>query len=398
MTRLTSPKKSKTIILSPGTPGKGGGPSPASKTPPKFSRVQFAKKLLDWYDKNCRDLPWRTPPNSPTLRADPYAVLVSELMLQQTQVATVIPFFQQFMLKYPKIADLANADEQEVLRLWQGLGYYSRARNLLATAKKIMADFDGQVPPSVEKLKTLPGIGPYTAGAIASIAFNQSAPILDGNVTRVLCRLDLITGDPAEPKNKRKLWKRAQEILPKKRIGDFNSALMELGATLCARAPKCKICPVQSHCVAFSKNLQFKVPPPKKHRPLLMEHRWTFCISHQDKYLIEKRAPGGRWTSMWQFVTLLQQDRSKRLAVTKKLGIKITTPKPLSTIIHTLSHRHYTFEVFTAECKDPGKLNPSQPNPPPRHWVPLNELHFYPLPKPQLEIAKLLKGLEGAKV
>src|SRR4051812_15469717 len=185
----------------------------------------FRRSLLRWYTNHRRDLPWRVAKKNPTSeRPDPYHVLVSEAMLQQTQVATVIPYFNRFMAAYPTLRDLAAANEQEILRLWQGLGYYSRARCLLRTAKILVEQQNGQIPSTVDELLEFPGIGRYTAGAIASLAFEARAPILDGNVTRVLSRLDLI-----REQSKELLWTRAEEILPKKCVGDFNSALMELG-------------------------------------------------------------------------------------------------------------------------------------------------------------------------
>ncbi len=207
----------------------------------------FQRKLLRWYDKERRDLPWRLPRTScATSRLNPYHVLVSEAMLQQTQVATVIPYYQRFLDQFPSIAELACADEHDVLRLWQGLGYYSRARNLHAAAKRIANELGGTFPDTVESLLELPGVGRYTAGAVASIAFDRRAPILDGNVVRVLCRIDKVEGDPREKNTQAGLWTRAEEILPAKRPGDFNSALMELGATICTpRNPRCLFCPVR---------------------------------------------------------------------------------------------------------------------------------------------------------
>src|SRR5437899_3006923 len=189
--------------------------------------IDFRRSLLRWYLANRRDLPWRVAQKNPkSATPDPYHVLVSEAMLQQTQVATVVPYFNRFMAAFPTLRDLANASEQEVLRLWQGLGYYSRARHLLGTAKILVKQNNAEIPASVEALLELPGIGRYTAGAIASLAFEQSAPILDGNVIRVLSRLDLIGDDPKNPQVRRKLWQRSEELLLKKRVGDCNSALM----------------------------------------------------------------------------------------------------------------------------------------------------------------------------
>ena len=193
------------------------------------TRSHFSRHLIAWYDRHQRTLPWRVPQNAPkNSLPDPYHVLISEAMLQQTQVSTVLPYFHRFLARFPDIASLAAASEQDVLRLWQGLGYYSRARNLHATAKIIVSKFHGIIPQTVTELLSLPGIGRYTAGAISSLAFGLKAPILDGNVARVLCRLDCIQQDPRTPEVRDLLWTRAEQILPKNRVGDFNSALMEL--------------------------------------------------------------------------------------------------------------------------------------------------------------------------
>ena len=176
------------------------------------------RRLLSWYDRHRRELPWRTQRGSHAATLDPYHVLVSEAMLQQTQVATVIPYFKRFLKRFPTFASLAQADEQEVLRLWQGLGYYSRARNLQCAARRVMQEHGGQLPRSVQKLRDLPGVGRYTAGAIASIAFDCRAPIVDGNVARVLCRIDRIETDPRERQTQQLLWRRAEEILPRRQL------------------------------------------------------------------------------------------------------------------------------------------------------------------------------------
>src|SRR5688572_23843941 len=233
----------------------------------------FARRLLRWYDRSRRDLPWRVPRDAaPGTALDPYHVLVSEAMLQQTQVATVIPYFNGFIARFPNLQSLAAADEQDVLRLWQGLGYYSRARNLQRAARTIVAEHDGRVPETAEALRTLSGVGRYTAGAVASIAFDCRAPIVDGNVARLLCRVDRIESDPRETDTAAQLWRRAEQILPRKRCGDFNSALMELGATVCTpRSPQCLVCPVRDHCEAFAGGVQDRIPPSRKRakQPLL---------------------------------------------------------------------------------------------------------------------------------
>ena len=227
----------------------------------------FARRLLRWYDRSRRDLPWRVAPGA-TGPIDPYHVLVSEAMLQQTQVAAVVPYFHRFLARFPTIAELAAADEQDVLRLWQGLGYYSRARNLRAAARAVVETLGGQLPRDVAGLLKLPVVGRYTAGAVASIAFGTRAPILDGNVIRVLCRIDRIESDPRARETQALLWHRAEKILPNQRVGDFNSALMELGATVCIpRSPQCLVCPVREHCAAQAAGVQDRIPAPKRARP-----------------------------------------------------------------------------------------------------------------------------------
>ena len=345
------------------------------------------KKLLRWYDRNQRTLPWRQQRGS-TEPIEPYHVLVSETMLQQTQVATVIPYFHRFLAAFPTIADLASADEQQVLRLWQGLGYYSRARNLRAAAIQIVREHGGNIPNDCEQLLNLPGIGRYTAGAIASIAFDRRAPILDGNVQRVLCRLDGIEADPRQRDVQKLLWNRAEEILPKSRIGDFNSALMELGATVCTpRAPRCGQCPVRRGCQAAAAGLQEQIPRRKKSSvtPLLLRH--TYCIKRNNHWLIEQRPSNGRWAGMWQFITL---DASSNAALSP-LPISTTTPTAIGRITHALTHRRYQFDVFICETSDAKNVRP------PRKWSTLKQLDRLPLPQPHVKIAQMLRDLRIEK-
>ena len=338
----------------------------------------FQDRLLNWYHAQRRDLPWRSA--SP----DPYHVLLSETMLQQTQVATVVPYFLRFIERFPTLADLAAADLQEILRLWQGLGYYRRARNLHACARQVLSDHAGHVPRDVASLLKLPGIGRYTAGAIASLAYGTPAPILDGNVTRVLCRLDAIDTDPRDRTTQQLLWKRAEEILPDADVGAFNSALMELGATLCTpRNPKCLLCPVQRHCRAAKQGRQEEIPLPKKSKPVPLHRRYVLCIRHHQRFWIEQRPPKGRWAGLWQFKTLESANKpftSKQLH--SKFSLTVSKPQPLGVVRHRLTHRQYEFDVFACDWI-------GQP-PAGSTWASVNELSDYPLPKPHLEIAKLL--------
>jgi A/G-specific adenine glycosylase len=327
--------------------------------------------LLSWYDRHKRDLPWRSTTGLPPA----YHVLLSEFMLQQTQVATVIDYFHRFLQTLPTIRDLAGADEQTVLRLWQGLGYYSRARNLHKCAKAIVEQFAGEIPRDVDALLTLPGVGPYTAGAIASLAYDVRAPIVDGNVIRVICRLDGIEQDPRDKTVLQSIWKRAGELVPEDRPGDFNSALMELGATVCTpRAAKCLLCPLREHCVAQKKGLVESIPPVKKTKATPIEKRIVYCLARtragKVEFQFEQRPATGRWASMWQFIT-----RADPLA---------GESESIGSITHQLTHRKYEFDVRLSksirtkvdDCK----------------WLTLDATETLPLPKPHVQIRQMLRA------
>jgi A/G-specific adenine glycosylase len=346
----------------------------------------FRRRLLRWYDRARRDLPWRPSPGSDE-PLDPYRVLVSEAMLQQTQVATVIPYYRRFLDRFPDVAALAAAGEQEVLRLWQGLGYYSRARNLRRAAQAVMAEHDGRVPANVDALLTLPGVGRYTAGAVASIAFGCRAPILDGNVIRVLCRIDRITADPREKQTLALLWARAEAVLPRSRCGDFNSALMELGATVCTpRSPQCLLCPVREHCSAFAAGVQERIPAPRKAGPMPLHRRVIYCIRRNDnRYLIEQRPAKGRWAGMWQFITVAAGDGLPAPPV------KTSKPATIGRVDHGLTHRRYTFEVRRCDAANGAEPRTTGAS----AWASLEELSNYPLSKPHLRVAEMLRGLSG---
>src|SRR5690554_4542816 len=204
----------------------------------------FVTRLLQWWDEGHADLPWRRS-------REPYAIWVAEIMLQQTQITTVIPYYLRWMERFPTVHELAAAELDEVLKMWEGLGYYSRARNLHAAAQAVVEEYGGKLPQTAKELQKLRGIGPYTAGAVASIAFEQPVPILDGNVIRVLSRLYDIADDVTETQTKRYLWQLAEGLVPQERPGDFNQALMELGQRICVPAtPRCHRCPVARHCLA----------------------------------------------------------------------------------------------------------------------------------------------------
>lgn len=352
------------------------------------SAKTFGQRLIAWYDRSRRDLPWRVDRTAdPTVLPDPYHVFVSEAMLQQTQVATVVSYFHRFIERFPTLRSLAEADEQDVLRLWQGLGYYSRARNLRAAALRVMSDFDGELPRTVVELLTLPGVGRYTAGAISSIAFGNRSPIVDGNVARVVCRIDKIMADPRERTTAELLWARAEQILPHERLGDFNSALMELGATVCIpRLPQCLICPVNAHCEAFAAGVAQQIPPPKVAKLSPLEKRWTFIVRAGDRFLVEQRPATGRWASLWQFVTMPADDGDAAARLQKAIGLPVSAMRAMGEVTHALTHRRYEFTVFTCEVH--------QSDVPSRTWVTLAELDCLPLSRPQLKVAQMAHSLQ----
>jgi A/G-specific adenine glycosylase len=256
----------------------------------------IGRALLGWYAEHRRALPWRQS-------TDPYAVWVSEMMLQQTQVATVVPYFQRWMQRFPDVASLADADESAVLHAWQGLGYYSRARNLQRAAVLMVREHAGRVPDAVEALRALPGIGPYSAGAIASIAYGKAEPLVDGNVIRVLTRLFALRGDPNRAPLKQEIWAQARALVPQQAPGDFNQALMELGAMVCApRGARCNVCPLSKHCQARAQDLVEQLPElPARTKPTAV-HMVAAIATRAGRVLVGKLGPEApRWAGMWLF-------------------------------------------------------------------------------------------------
>lgn len=257
--------------------------------------MTWQSKLVRWYRAHRRDLPWRRNPT-------PYRVLVSEIMLQQTTVKTVIPYYRRFLKQFPSLRALATARQEAVLSTWSGLGYYSRARNLHKTAKICTKEDGGRVPSDLERLKKLPGIGAYTAGAIASIAFDQTAPIVDGNVARVLARLYCMKADPKNSSGAKTFWAKAATILPKKSCGDFNQALMELGATVCTPTqPACPVCPLQKDCESFMMSDPMKFPRIKKKITYRNVALTAALIANNNSFLMIRRPSQGVLRDMWEF-------------------------------------------------------------------------------------------------
>ncbi len=293
----------------------------------------FAQKLLAWFDRNGRhDLPWQHP-------RTPYRVWLSEIMLQQTQVATVTAYFLRFVERFPTIADLANASTDEVMAHWAGLGYYARARNLHDAAKRCVELHGGELPRDFDALLALPGIGRSTAGAILSQAWNDRFPILDGNVKRVLARFHGIDGFPGLPAIEKQLWRIAQSHLPQQRMADYTQAQMDFGATLCTRAkPACVLCPLQNDCIAFRDGLSNVLPTPKPSKTLPEREALALWLENSHgQILLQRRPPAGIWASLW---TLPQADTQAELHAWFEREIRgdFDAAEELPRIVHTFSH------------------------------------------------------------
>jgi A/G-specific adenine glycosylase len=346
--------------------------------------AELQKSLLRFYDRNARTLPFRGT-------KDPYAVLVSEVMLQQTLVATVLRYYPAWMRRFPTIRALAKAREADVLHAWQGLGYYSRARRLHQAARAIVERHGGKMPESRAELIALPGIGAYTAGAVASIAFGAREPLVDGNVVRVLTRLFGLRGNPGRAPLKGRLWELARELVPARRPGDFNQALMELGATVCSpRSPGCESCPVSRHCVAKSKGLAERLPELAE-RPKPTEVRTAAAIVRRGDAVLLQRVPdrAPRWAGLWTFpyVELERGERSGEGAAraARGAGFSSTTTQSRAVIRHTITRFRITLEVVEVACRG-GRTSESA------RFYPIVELDDVAMPSPHRRVARLLKA------
>jgi A/G-specific adenine glycosylase len=361
-------------------------PGPDGSTPGSGSvgTADLRRLLLDAYDARRRDLPWRG-------ESDPYRVWVSEVMLQQTRVETVVPYYKEWVERFPDLESLASADEEEVLRLWQGLGYYSRARNLLDAARVIRERYQGEIPSSASGLRALPGVGEYTSGAVASIAFGEVVPAVDGNVRRVLSRLfDLPDPSPAE------LTELAGSLVDPLRPGDFNQALMELGAVTCKpTSPDCSSCPLSGRCLARRRGTQADRPLRKSRRPIPKTQAVVVVASAEVdgalRFLFRKRPPQGLLAGMWEFPneTLFvgESPEDAALGLAQRLGL--TPPSiGLKSVAHVFSHLRVLYHpfLFSDQSAIGGGSQES--------WLSLEEADGVPLPVAQGKIlAAALKSL-----
>jgi len=344
------------------------------------SAATFARRLLHWFDRHGRkDLPWQQ-------EITPYRVWLSEIMLQQTQVSTVIPYFERFTKTYPNVQMLAAAPLDDVLHLWTGLGYYARARNLHRAAQQVVHEQNGQFPATVEELCQLPGIGRSTAGAIVSIAFGKRAAILDGNVKRVLARHRAVPGWPGDSPVQNTLWQISEAFTPKRRHGAYTQAIMDLGATLCTRSkPACILCPVGDDCVARANGSQWQFPGKKSQKKLpVRQSLWLLVQNQQGQYLLENRPPAGLWGGLWTFP---ETDADEQIAQRcQALGFQLHSTTPLATRRHTFSHFHLEYTPVMVHASPLSRVAQTQPY----HWLDASNLSGYGTPAP---VKKLLEDL-----
>lgn len=306
------------------------------------SRLEKGKKLLDWYVENQRDLPWRHT-------RDPYKIWISEIMLQQTRVDTVIEYYNRFTQRFPDIGTLAEAEEGEVLNYWKGLGYYTRARNLHKAAQQMAKEHGGVFPRDIEEVRKLPGVGAYTAGAVLSIAFNEPYPAVDGNVLRVISRLEGLEEDIARETTKKTVAGVVSQMIPEGEARDFNQALMELGALICIPGiPKCGQCPVQSMCTAFLTGRQEELPVRRKKENLLPEiPYWVALVEDEDRILLEYREKETLLGRLWGFPMVEKKGEEKpEMLFEKKYGLKLQPREELGTVQHVFSHRIWVMDTL----------------------------------------------------
>ena len=307
----------------------------------------IADALLSWFDSHGRkDLPWQTD-------RTPYRVWVSEIMLQQTQVSTVIPFYERFMAQLPTVEDLADAAEDTVLHLWTGLGYYARARNLHRCAKQVCASLNGIFPCDLAGLEALPGIGRSTAGAILSLAMDTRAPILDGNVKRVLARYHSVEGWPGQRAVSDRLWSFAEHHTPQDRLADYTQAIMDLGATCCTRSrPACEQCPLERGCVARAQNRQSDFPGRKPRKQIPLRQRWLAVVTREPgEVLLERRPDSGIWGGLWA-PPEFENASSAKTWITRTLSLPPETCRIEEPFHHTFTHFKLEAHPVRAQCAE----------------------------------------------
>lgn len=321
----------------------------------------FSQQVLDWFDEHGRKtLPWQQDISA-------YRVWVSEIMLQQTQVTTVIPYFERFMQRFPTVVDLAQAPQDDVLHLWTGLGYYARARNLHKAAQLIASEYNGEFPQTLEEVVALPGIGRSTAGAVLSIACGQNHPILDGNVKRVLARYYAVEGWPGQKPVENQLWEYATANTPDERCNHYTQAMMDLGAMVCTRSkPRCDECPLQSGCLAYAQGRQTEFPGKKPKKALPVRTTSMLAVFYQGSVLMEQRPPTGLWGGLFGFLeTQLELEEA-----IKALPFRTSDQKALESFRHTFSHFHLDIQPYLLFADSPDGMQVNESN---QRWFNIDE-------------------------
>ncbi|MBN9476464.1 MAG: A/G-specific adenine glycosylase [Burkholderiales bacterium] len=348
--------------------------------------IAFSRRVAQWQRANGRHtLPWQNT-------QDPYRIWLSEIMLQQTQVATVIPYYERFLSKFPAVADLAAADEGEVMALWAGLGYYTRARNLHACAQRVVSDWGGRFPPTAADIETLPGIGRSTAAAIAAFAYGERSPILDGNVKRVFARHFGIEGDPTKRAVEQRMWAIAHAEVPADgpeaadEMRRYTQGLMDLGATLCTRGdPGCGRCPVRESCIALREARQHELPTPRERKAVPERHTGMLVIEKAGEILLQRRPSPGIWGGLWSLPEFVDGDPAQACRI---LGVAPAETIRLPVFSHTFTHFKLHVEPWHVRA---GSLALREGDHP-QVWLPSGELADAALPAP---VKKLLSGLFG---
>ncbi|WP_017754317.1 A/G-specific adenine glycosylase [Calidifontibacillus oryziterrae] len=353
-----------------------------------FNKHKFQNDLITWFLREQRDLPWR-------IDKDPYKIWVSEIMLQQTRVETVIPYYKNFLEKFPTIEALAEADEDQVIKAWEGLGYYSRARNLQAAVKEVVSEYGGKVPNNVEEISKLKGVGPYTQGAILSIAYGIPEPAVDGNVMRVLSRILSLWDDIAKPKTRKIIESVIREIISHEQPSEFNQGLMELGAIVCTpKSPSCLLCPVQQHCLAFQEGVQDELPIKSRKKAIKDVVLIVGIIKNDEgKILIRKRPNTGLLANLWEFpnfemgispVLLSQQEQLVKF-INDKYRVKLKGIDYVMNLKHEFSHLLWDIAVYRGATTS--KFEPTDNE----RFVYLHEVSEYAFPVSFQKIIEKLK-------
>ena len=340
------------------------------------STIEFQQNLLSWYATEGRELPWRKT-------RDPYAIWLSEIMLQQTQVTTVIPYYNRFLKKFPTLTNLAEADLQDVLKIWEGLGYYTRARNLHKAAIHIAKKYNGAFPKDYPAILGLPGIGDYTAAAICSIVYDESYPVVDGNVKRVLSRIFQLSEPVNDSKSKSVFNRAADSLMVKEDSGSYNQAIMELGALVCKpRNPDCRSCPVKVHCSAYHNTTVSDYPKRNTKSPIAEYRIAVGVIRKKDKLLITRRKESGLLGGLWEFPGgkihgSETPDEACVREIMEETGLTVSVSEHLAQVKHAYTHFKIVMDVFICNYQY-GEIKLSGPTD--AKWIGMNELDLYPFP------------------